>query len=145
MDNYHGRLSRSVHPSQVIFLRHGSREDHEKGRLFFEQSSEPWNPPLAAIGHREAEAAGRAIADFLRRERLPPIEKVYTSPYKRCVETSFGAMIGYNNKRVLVGEDSFLPVTEMSIEPAFAEEATKNWYGSWAAKDQGRITRPHKF
>ena len=147
------KLPRTV----IIFMRHGSREDHEhaengRGEQWVENSPRPWDTPLSAMGKKQARAAGKAIAEFIQGYDLPPLKRVYSSPALRCVETAAGAVQGFNEELLEKrGEASpagfemdkgiFLePRTENSssslqhifIEPGLAEPFVPDWYNSWA-------------
>ncbi|MEW5309627.1 MAG: hypothetical protein WDW38_001504 [Sanguina aurantia] len=61
-------------------MRHGHRQDEEQ-RSWHEFAEHPWNPPLSALGRKQARAAGEKM-------KALGIEYIITSPFLRCLQTS---------------------------------------------------------
>lgn len=89
-------------------VRHGERSDVADGEWWF-TADRPHDPPLTTNGHKQARAAGLAIAH----ER---IEAIYSSPFRRCVQTAceMAAAIGGGLK--------------VRIEPGLCEMLHHEWF-----------------
>lgn len=135
----------------IIFLRHGMREDYEQlelgrangrgsadGRVWIQHSDRPWDTPLARIGQIQAQEAGKEVAALIELHGLPPLRRVYSSPFRRTVETAACAVEGYNAYND-VGEQHYAgaaknrpQVSQISIEPGLSEHLARFWYNAWA-------------
>jgi len=114
--------SGSLQPGTAILVaRHGHRLDDEfvaQGRAWVPSTDTPWDPPMTEIGRRQASALGRAAVRHVHRLGLPPICRVFASPFVRCFET--GAMVA---KEAGLGS--------VCMEPSLSESFGEHFYRSW--------------
>jgi len=64
----------------LIVIRHGERQD-EVDKNWSEESSSPWDPPLSQHGREQGAQAAKLLADYA-------VQRVVTSPFARCLETT---------------------------------------------------------
>lgn len=79
----------------------------------------PFDPPLTERGAAMGFKAGEAIQDIIKKENLPPISRIFSSPLIRCVQT-------VAEVKKSVGFDG-----PINPEPALAEIIFEEWYRSW--------------
>lgn len=110
----------------LVVLRHAAREDYAAKRLGENwQRSEyaaahgGWNPRLTDEGLLQASAAGTSIARHLDRLGLPPVARIFSSPFTRCLQTSAAVATS-------------LGLSEIAVERGLAEGLLEEWYRSWA-------------
>ena len=129
----------------VIITRHAERLDYverDTGGNWQETAAEPWNTPITANGMLQAEALGRAIARVSAEHGLPPITRVMSSPFLRCLQTGAGALTGLNAALKGPAASPTSPSSSSSvaartnpsigIEPLLVETLCEDWYRSWA-------------
>lgn len=107
----------------VIAARHGEREDYAKimkGENWVQDAERPWDPPLSSLGWKQGAALGDNVKKTLRDMNIPPVARVYSSPFQRCRETAVAA-----NK-------SFEFSPTVKVEYALSESLNEQWYRSWA-------------
>ena len=86
-------------------MRHGERED-SANPAWLEAAQRPWDPPLSENGRTECSARGQALADTLSLR----VERVFTSPFTRCVQTS-----------ALLMQQLGLPPERLTVVPQLCE------------------------
>ena len=93
----------------VIILRHGERADFEHSGAWSQAwwdahiDQRPWDPPLTSAGQAQAIDAGTLINSRLRESRVHARDVlVFTSPFKRCVQTAVGAASQLGTRQVLI-------------------------------------------
>ena len=96
----------------AIFLaRHGQRHDYEQkehGVNWTATAERPWDPPLTPIGEQQGTLLGAGARAQAEKLVLPPITRVISSPFIRCLQTSVAAA-------------EALGVTKIAVEPGLAE------------------------
>jgi len=105
----------------VIVVRHGERLDYvmrDRGENWVPSSERPWDPPLTAHGHEQAQALGQHFPQLLQENNLPPIAAVYSSPFWRCRQTAAGIAKSLQHK--------------VRVELGLVESLNQNWFRSWA-------------
>jgi len=105
----------------ILLARHGERlDDYEafRGRAWVPTAETPWDPPLTDVGRKQAAALGNAAMEHLKRLKLPPLTRVFSSPYVRCFGTAVEVALE-------VGLQS------VSVEPSLSESFCENFYRSW--------------
>ena len=79
----------------AIFLsRHGQRHDYEQkkqGTNWTATAERPWDPPLTTHGEQQGALLGAGAAAHAKRLGLPPITRVISSPFLRCMQTMSSA------------------------------------------------------
>ena len=107
----------------AIFLaRHGQRHDYEQkkqGINWTATAERPWDPPLTTHGEQQGALLGAGAAEHAKRLGLPPITRVISSPFLRCMQTMSPAA-------------EALGVAKIAVEPGLAEGLGEDWYRSWA-------------
>ena len=107
----------------ALFLaRHGQRHDYEQKRQgvnWTATAERPWDPPLTAHGEEQGALLGTGAKAHAARLGLPPITRVISSPFLRCLQTSAAAA-------------EALGVAKVAVEPGLAEGLGEDWYRSWA-------------
>eukprot|EP01063_Lacrimia_lanifica_P005484 TRINITY_DN13259_c0_g1_i1.p1 TRINITY_DN13259_c0_g1~~TRINITY_DN13259_c0_g1_i1.p1 ORF type:complete len:263 (+),score=56.92 TRINITY_DN13259_c0_g1_i1:31-819(+) len=114
----------------VLVARHGERADYVDGAGFFATAhgkERPWDPPLTEVGREQGLRLGARIRDELAARGLPPLTKVYTSPFIRTVETADAVCeaVGLDTLRVENG------LVEALVEPWFRSWGTPGCTGHW--------------
>lgn len=109
----------------VILARHGERLDYAELGLraagetgWFDTAARPWDPPLTPLGHRQAAALGRAASRSAEQLGLPPLTRIFVSPFQRCVETGLA-----------VADAAGIP--SVRVEPSLAEALCDSFFRSW--------------
>jgi broad specificity phosphatase PhoE len=74
------RSARLATSGSLWVVRHGERAD-VADQDWWETAERPHDPPLTERGLRQATAAGRALSG-------QPIRYIYSSPFRRCVQTA---------------------------------------------------------
>eukprot|EP00937_MAST-01D_sp_MAST-1D-sp2_P000433 g433.t1 len=124
----------------VIITRHAERVDYverDAGGNWQATAAEPWNTPITANGMLQAEALGRAIARESTRLGLPPVTRVMSSPFLRCLQTGAGALCGLG-----VGggdDDAQAAGPKIGVEPLLVETMSEDWMRSWAVPGANAI------
>jgi len=108
----------------IILLRHGQREDYLArgegyGAEWVMTAKEPWDPSLACVGRDQALAASRRLRSVLLVQGLPAPSLVFTSPFRRCIET--GAILAQDFGTGL-----------MLVEEGLSEAICEAWMRQWA-------------
>ena len=107
----------------ALFLsRHGERHDYEQkkqGTNWTATAERPWDPPLTPHGEQQGALLGAGAAAHAKRLGLPPITRVISSPFLRCMQTMSSAA-------------EALGVAKVAVEPGLAEGLGEDWYCSWA-------------
>jgi len=108
----------------VVLLRHGQREDYvalEKGdgEEWVLRSERPWDPSLAAAGHKQVQAAAVRLRKLLEAEGLPEPTRIYSSPLARCIQSG----------QIMADEFS---VSSVLVEEGLSEAACEAWFRQWA-------------
>lgn len=109
----------------ICLARHGARRDFEwkergeNWQLSAEAAARPWDPPLSEEGLRMGAALGRGVKARLEALGAPPVARVVSSPFLRCVQTAAAAA-------------AELGVKELALEPGLSEGMPEDWYRSWA-------------
>ena len=109
----------------LCLSRHGARQDYEcQGRgENWQHSAEaqprPWDPPLSAAGVTMGAAMGAACRRHLERIGQPPVTRIVSSPFTRCLQTAAAAALE-------------LGVLAIAVEPGLGEGMLEDWYRSWA-------------
>ncbi|CAE7554074.1 unnamed protein product [Symbiodinium natans] len=116
-----GRASRA---SCVVLLRHGEREDYMaekagRGAEWIAAAARPWDPPLAANGRQQAEAAAARLRKVLESAGLPMPTQIFCSPLVRCVETADFVAKEFG-------------VNSLYVENGLAESVYEAWMRQWA-------------
>jgi len=127
----------------VVVARHGERLDYvirDSGYNWTAQQAadrqhgRPYDPPLTDHGKEQAEKLGRHLAKELQRLAVPPISKIYTSPYLRCRQTSLSAQKGLSSCTEKINGYASLadegPVVR--VEYGLSESFNDQWFRSWA-------------
>ena len=105
----------------ICVARHGAREDYAlkaNGINWQLTADRPWDPPLADGGVQQGMALGFALQRHCACLNLPPVTKVVSSPFLRCIQTSAGAAMS-------------LGVPDLCIDPAIGEGMLEEFYRSW--------------
>ncbi|KAI9268702.1 histidine phosphatase superfamily [Sporodiniella umbellata] len=85
-----------------IIIRHGERLDHVQKSWQPEPSIGLWDPPLTQQGFEQAIRTGQHLTELMNQYSIDPGRVVlYTSPFRRCVETSMGIVQAMPVKPVL--------------------------------------------
>lgn len=120
--------------SYVVVARHGERHDYltrDRGGNWVKSATRPWDPPLSNHGVEQARKLGQHLAQKLRKDNLPPIAAVYSSPFLRCRQTAAAATLqAYKEVQATTEKRAALP--KVRIEPGLAESINEKWYRSWA-------------
>lgn len=100
----------------ILLVRHAERADYvakkcNKNWIKVSQTMEPWNPPLSQRGIRQAYWLGKLIEREISRLGLPPVARIFSSPFHRCLQTAVGAIEGLGGSRKL----------KVAIEPSLVE------------------------
>ncbi|CAE8704882.1 unnamed protein product [Polarella glacialis] len=106
----------------ILVARHGERLDYAlraAGQAWIGTAERPWDPPLTRSGRLQAAALGRAIARHGERLGLPPLTRIFTSPFVRCFQT--GADVA-----------KIAGLASMCVEPSLGESLCESFYRSWA-------------
>eukprot|EP01063_Lacrimia_lanifica_P022513 TRINITY_DN30077_c0_g1_i1.p2 TRINITY_DN30077_c0_g1~~TRINITY_DN30077_c0_g1_i1.p2 ORF type:complete len:266 (+),score=76.78 TRINITY_DN30077_c0_g1_i1:76-873(+) len=106
----------------VLVARHGERLDYVDPAGFFASGhgqSRPWDPPLTDAGRAQGALLGRRVQAELAERGLPPVTKVYASPFIRTVQTADAAC-------------EVLGVETIRVENGLVEALCKEWFRSWA-------------
>ena len=79
----------------VVVVRHGERLDYvlrDQGQNWVAENwgNRPWDPPLTTNGLEQAKALGQHLPNQLTKLQLPPLSRVYSSPFLRCRQTALG-------------------------------------------------------
>ena len=107
----------------IVVARHGERKDYvirDSGQNWVASAERPFDPPLTEHGLEQAAKLGRHLTQELEKLNLPPLSKIYTSPFLRCRQTAIGARDVLKNN---------VPVR---VELGLAESLNDKWYRSWA-------------
>ena len=102
------RSARLALSGSIWVCRHGERSDVANGD-WWETAARPHDPPLTALGLRQATAAGKALVG-------QPIQAIYSSPFRRCVQTAcqIAEALGGGLK--------------VKIEPGLGEMLHQDWF-----------------
>nr|GMC82838.1 Ubiquitin-associated and SH3 domain-containing protein [Ipomoea batatas] len=71
----------------IVVMRHGDRLDNVDP-LWITQSERPWDPPL----HQQGKTRAFTIGQRLRQTLGAPINRVFVSPFLRCLQTASEAV-----------------------------------------------------
>ena len=75
----------------LFVARHAARVDYaerDAGSNWTAKAERPWDPPLTAEGARQGLALGAGCAAAAQRLEVPPVTRVVSSPFRRCVQTA---------------------------------------------------------
>ncbi len=109
----------------LCLSRHGAREDYdcksrgENWQLSAEAQQRPWDPPLSAVGITMGVAMGSGLRQHLARLGQPPVTRIVSSPFTRCLQTASAAA-------------PELGISAIAVEPGLGEGMLEHWYRSWA-------------
>ena len=83
--------SRHIPKTTIILIRHGARYDYADQKRWKERCEalalEPSDPPLSALGHRQARETAAAVAELPRFDWEKP-DLILASPYLRVLQTA---------------------------------------------------------
>ena len=124
----------------MVVVRHGERLDYvlrDQGQNWVAENwgNRPWDPPLTTNGLEQAKALGQHLPTQLTKLQLPPLSRVYSSPFLRCRQTALGIaqtsplMSNVSTDSNSVNQD--LP-EKIRVELGLAESINENWFRSWA-------------
>eukprot|EP01060_Flectonema_neradi_P040939 TRINITY_DN9509_c0_g2_i1.p1 TRINITY_DN9509_c0_g2~~TRINITY_DN9509_c0_g2_i1.p1 ORF type:complete len:268 (+),score=40.76 TRINITY_DN9509_c0_g2_i1:49-852(+) len=106
----------------VVVVRHAERYDYINPEDFLASDhgkDRPWDPRLTTKGRLQGRALGSRILEECKSRSIPPVTKVFSSPFIRAVETANEAC------------DS-LGLDKIHIENGMVEALCDNWFRSWA-------------
>ncbi|KAI8872954.1 hypothetical protein GQ42DRAFT_142787 [Ramicandelaber brevisporus] len=108
----------------VYSVRHGERQDHIDNNWSL-LSPTPYDSPLSATGHQQAEATGARICDLELSSGSNIDDTDYillSSPFKRCTQTSIGIAKGFRRRLEEKRTDSqTVPELVLHLEPGLSE------------------------
>lgn len=106
------RSARLAATGSVYVCRHGERSDVADSDWWL-TADRPQDPPLTALGHRQAYAAGQALTGA-------QLECIYSSPFRRCVQTACEIADAL--------EASGAGRLKIKIEPGLGEMLHHDWF-----------------
>ena len=80
----------------VFVARHGERFDYVQPKVFLESDDgkdRPWDPRLTTTGRMQGRALGSRISGECKSHSIPPVTRVFSSPFIRAVETGMSKSI----------------------------------------------------
>lgn len=125
----------------VIVARHGDRHDYanpewqETLRQVCGPNTQVRDPPLSALGHRQALALTRALSEAER-----PCTRIVSSPYLRCIQTAVGTARSCGIKLELeagIAEVWHRPIYVASVSERFRYFPEIDTTSTWDTEDDG--------
>jgi transcription factor C subunit 7 len=95
-----------MHDRTIWIVRHGIRQDMVDA-TWSEGQARPYDPPLAAQGHRQAGDVGKRLCG-------EPIDHVFASPFTRAMQTASAIAPGLEHK--------------IKVDPALCEALYPEWF-----------------